>query len=265
LPHLLAYLDRRTPPDDLALPVLAAILEVLAYGESRTRAVRETVLSVLDRLLLGTTETAVYDDLIDSVELVWDDVRAPRTLAWLADVLALFLAHPCPSPERREALMRRALSDAATMRAVDHAVVDLLRVLASDPLLEGAFAAEVDALLGEAEGTRDPGPAQIDPGPLTIGIYTLRPAAAHQAIAVLGERYPSLEFELNHEKDDSDRLRGFAGRADIVAVVIASAKHAATAAIRRHCRPEALLEVGTAGSTGLVRAIVGRLEELVAA
>ncbi len=49
-----------------------------------------------------------------------------------------------------------------------------------------------------------------------------------------------------------------------MAVVIASAKHAATDAIRRVVDDDALLEVGSAGSTGLVRAVLGRLDELAA-
>ena len=100
---------------------------------------------------------------------------------------------------------------------------------------------------------------------MTIGIYTLSPAAARQAIAVLSRRYPSLEFELNEEKDGSPLLRGFAERADVLACVVASAKHAATGFIRKHCRPEAFIEIGTKGSTALIKAITRRLEELAAA
>ena len=101
LPHLLAYLERRPAPDDLALPILGAILTVLAYGDSRTRAVREAILGVLDPLLDGSPTADVYDEVVESIETVWADVRAPKTLSWLADVVALLIAYPCPSPERR--------------------------------------------------------------------------------------------------------------------------------------------------------------------
>jgi hypothetical protein len=265
LPELLAYLDRRPAPDELGLVVLAAVLEVLAYGDSRTRAVREAMLSVLDRLLEATPGAEGYEEMLECVEVVWQDVRAARTLSWLADVFALLLVHASPAPERRVSLVRRGLVDASTFREVDRTDLEFLRAVAADPALDGALTAELDALPDETP-TADAGPLPrvLDPVRLTVGIYTLSPAAARQAKAVLSKRYPSLDIELNHEKVDSDLLRGFARRADVVAVVIASAKHAATGAIRHHCRPGALLEVGTAGSTGLVRAIIGRVEELAA-
>jgi hypothetical protein len=222
---------------------------------------------VLDPLLEGTPGAAIYDEVLECVEAMWTDVRAARTLSWLADVLALLVAHACPVPERRAALVRSALNDAIALRDVDDTDMEFLRVLAADPLFAGAFAAEIAAMQPEAPAAQDAAApvAPLDPGPLKVGIYTLSPAGARQAEAVLIKRYPSIDIEFNHETDGSPLLRGFAQRADVLAVVVASATHAATGVIRQYCRPEALLEVGTKGSTGLVRAVVARLDELAAA
>jgi hypothetical protein len=267
LPQLLAYLERRTQPDDLALPIHTAILEVLAYGDSRSRAVREAAVAVLGHLLEATPSAREYEEQLGLIEHIWDDVRATSTLSWLADILVALVHYPCPSPQARAALIRRALTDAVTLREVDPFVLDLLRLLATDPVLDGAFSAEAEALPQAlaAAGGEATSVSAFNPGPLIIGIYSLSEPAARRAKAVLAGRFPSLDIQLNHELDDSQRLRGLAHRADVMAVVIASAKHAATEAIRRNCRDDALLEVGTAGSTGLIRAVLGRLQELAAA
>lgn len=265
LPYLLGYLDRRPQPDDLSLPIYGAILDVLAYGESRSRAVRETAVNVLSRLLAGAPSADRYAEYLTLVEHMWDDgIRAPTTLGWFADILVAVTHHPCASEVARRALMRRALNDAASWREVDQLAVDLLRVLATDSLYGDDFTAEVNALPEPAREATVTG-ARPDPesaGPLIIGIYSLSEPATQRAKAVLERRFPQHDVQLNHEHDDSERLRGLARRADIMAVVIASAKHAATDGIRRHCRSSALLEVGTAGSTGLLRAILGRLDEV---
>jgi hypothetical protein len=266
LPSLLAYLDRRTQPDEVALPVHQAILEVLAYGDSRSRTVREAALVVLGRLLEGTPSAEEYQEQLGLIEYIWDGVRAASTLGWLVDVLVAVVHHPCRLPDARDALIRRALADAVTLRDVDSFVLDLLVVLVTDSVLEKAFSAEATAIARaepSLEGTSESA-VTLDPGSRIIGIYSLSEPAARRAKAVLARRFPSLEIQLNHEHDDSDRLRSLARRADVMAVVIASAKHAATEAIRRHCAADALLEVGTAGSTGLIRAVVGRLQELAA-
>ncbi len=264
VPYMLAYFDRRPVPDDLALPVLGAVLEVFSYGESRTRAVREAFLAVVDPLLHGTPGPGLYGDVVESIEVIWADVRAVRTLSWLADVLALLAAHACPLPERRIHLMSLGINEAMTMRDVDRTDLEFLIMLALDPVFDGAFASEVEALEQLLKGVEESSPAApLEVGRLTVGIYTLSPTAARHAQAVLHRRFPSVEIELNHEKDGSPLLRAFAQRADILAVVIASAKHAATNALRESCRPDAFLQVGTKGTTGLVRAISGRIEELV--
>lgn len=269
VPHLLGYLDRRTQTADLALPVYGAILDVLAYGDSRSRAVREATVAVLGRLLAGAPPIDQYEEYVTLIEHMWEDgIRAPTTVGWLADVLVAVTHHPSPSQSARISLMRRALHEAATWRDLDQLDVDLLRVLAKDPIYGDEFRAEVDALpeaqtvAPEEEGTAGPArPAT----PLVIGIYSLSEPASQRAKAVLERRFPQHDVQLNHEHDDSDRLRGLARRADVMAVVIASAKHAATDAIRRQVSDSALLEVGTSGSTGLLRAILGRLEEIAVA
>jgi hypothetical protein len=240
------------------------VLDAIAYGNSRTPAAREAALTIFDRLLEGTPSPDAYEDYARLVSAIWDDVRSPTTLGWLVDATDVLVRHPCPSPAARASLMSRAISEAHTLRDVDQVAVDVLRVIATDPVLEDAFANEA-ASLPRPEVPHDAEVSDRDLGPLVVGIYTLSEPAAHRAKAVLERRFPDIDVELNHEHDDSAQLRALAKRADVMAVVISSAKHAATEAIKRSCRPEALLSVGTSGSTGLVRSLLGRLSELAAA
>ena len=263
LPSLLRYLDRRAQPDTAAAPVYGALLDVLAFGTARTPAVREAALVVLGRLLEGAPTTEDYREIVESVSHIWDDVRAASVFGWLLDVLVALLHHPCPDPSPRMALMSRALVASRSLRDVDDVDVEMLRILATDPAFDGEFDAEAQALPRPSEEETNTSVAAL--GHRVVGIYTLSEPAAHRAKALLEERYPEIDVELNHEHDDSERLRGLARRADVMAVVIASAKHAATEGIDRACSPGALLEVRTAGSSGLVRAVIGRLEELAAA
>jgi len=259
MPFLLRYLDRRSSQDDLAIPVYLAVLERIAYGSSRTGAMRETVISVLPELLAGIPQAGAYDELVALLEFIWADLRSAAVLGWLADALALLLYFPCPRPEARLRLLRKAIADAATLPEVDFVVRNLLRELAGNPILDGALDDEVASMLPESEVAVE---EDFDPGSLTVGIYSLSPASSQRARETLGKLYPSLTIELNAELDGSAKMRGLAERADVMAVVIASAKHAATDAIRAACPPRNLLEVGTAGSTGLIQAIRGRLEDL---
>lgn len=271
LPHLLAYLARRPSLDDLSTPVYAAILEVLAYGESRSRAVREAATAVLNRLLEATPTAADYEGIVELAGHIWreDGLRSPKALSWFVDVLQILVDHPCPSAAVRADLVREALADAASWREIDSVDLELLSLLATDQVFAGRFNGEVEALAtthGAADETEAPADsATREVGELLIGIYTLSEQAAIRAKTILLRRYPKVTIELNHEHDGSDRLRSLSRRADIMAMVIASAQHAATDAIRRSVTGEALLEVGTAGSTGLVRAVLGRLQELSAA
>ena len=271
LPHLLAYLARRPSLDDLSTPVYAAILEVLAYGESRSRAVREAATAVLNRLLEATPTAADYEGIVELAGHIWreEGLRSPKALSWFVDVLQILVDHPCPSAGVRADLVREALADAASWREIDSVDLELLSLLATDQVFAGRFNGEVEALAtthgaaDEAEAPADSATREV--GELLIGIYTLSEQAAIRAKTILSRRYPTVSIELNHEHDGSDRLRSLSRRADIMAMVIASAQHAATDAIRRSVTGEALLEVGTAGSTGLVRAVLGRLQERSAA
>jgi hypothetical protein len=269
LPHLLAYLARRPSPDDTSTPVYGAILEVLAYGDSRSRAVREAATAVLTRLLEAAPTTETYDGIIEMAAHIWrEGLRSPKTLDWLVDVLQVLVDHPCPSADVRAELVQEALADAASWREIDPVDLELLILLAGDQVFQGRFDGEVEALgtthSATDESASTPEVRTRDLGDLLIGIYTLSEPAAIRARTILSRRYPQMTIELNHEHDGSERLRHLSRRADVMAVVIASAKHAATDAIRRSVRDDALLEVGTAGSTGLVRAVLGRLDELSA-
>lgn len=206
LPHLLAYLTRRPTTDDTSTPVYGAILELLAYGDSRSRAVREAATAVLTRLLEATPTADSYEGIIEMAGHIWrEGLRSPKTLDWLVDVLQVLVDHPCPSDGARAELVQEALADAASWREIDSVDLEFLTLLATDQVFAGRFEGEVQALAtthgatSEVEAPAD-SPAR-DLGELLIGIYTLSEPAAMRARTILSRRYPRMIIELNHEHD----------------------------------------------------------------
>ena len=253
IPHLLTFMDRSARPAEVRGPVDHGIFEILVYGDPGSRSVQETLLIVLDRLLAAGPAPADYAELIGGVDATWDAIRSARTLDWLLDAVGLLADHPCPDQDARARLFREAVGKALRRRRPDSVVLDVLSALAADLDLEDAVAPLLErAAIAAADTQAEPPSGAV---PRRIGIYTLTESAAHRACSLLERRYPGVKVELNHEHDASALLDGFVGRADVVVMVIASAKHSATNAIRRVCAPNQLIEVGSRGSTAIVRAV----------
>ena len=87
IPHILNFLERRPNGDPLRVPLDRALLEVLVYGESRTRVAREAVLRIIEGLLGAGINDEEYDEYVGFVELVWVRIRSPRNFDWMLDAL----------------------------------------------------------------------------------------------------------------------------------------------------------------------------------
>jgi hypothetical protein len=260
IPHLTAFLERRARPAEVHAPIDAALFDLLVYGESYGRSVQEMLLAVIDNVLTSGPDAVRYRVVVTDIGGVWDAIRSPRTFDWLLDAIALLIQHACPVPEVRAALFHRAVGEAIAQRSLDPIAADILHQFAEDLELPDA----VEPIEPRREGEAPPQMATMIAAPDVIGIYTLTESAAHRAREVLQRRFPDVEIELNHEHDASPRLSAFASRASVLAMVIASAKHAATDAIRQSCPPERLVEVSSRGSTAIVRAVVDHVTQPVA-
>lgn len=259
VPHLLAHMDRQARLADVRMPVDQAVYEVLVYGDPRSRSVQETLLMVLDRLLTAGASREQYDEILAGIDATWDAIRSPRTVDWLLDVIGLLADHPCPNPSARERVLRDAVAEVLRRRDTDSVVPDVLEALAKDVGSDAAVAPLIERRRDARADQPPAAPLAAPPG--RIAIYTLSESAAHRAQSLLEARYPGTTIELNHEHDASALLEGVVRRADLVVMVIASAKHSATNAIRRLCPRSRLLEVGSRGSTAIVRAVVEHLAD----
>lgn len=262
IPHVVAFIERRARPPEVRAPIDVAVFDLLVYGDSHGRSVQEMLLAVLDGVLQAGPEPERYRATIADLAAVWDGIRSPRTFDWLLDVIALLAQHACPDVGARAALFQRAVGEAVARRDLDRVTADMLEAIAEDLELPDSVA----PLAARKAETSLPTPTgAVIEAPAVIGIYTLTESSAHRAREALQRLFPETTVELNHEHDSSPILTAFAGRANVLAMVIASAKHAATDAIRRACPPERLVEVSSRGSTAIVRAVVDHVADPEAA
>ena len=256
IPHLLSFMDRRPRVPAVQSPVDHAILELLTYGDFGGRIVQEALLAVLDRILDVGVEASRYIAVIDDIEDVWEAIRSRRTLDWFLDVLGVFAQHPCPDDGARRRLFQRAVAEALGQRELDEVTRDALIEIAQDIQALALIEPLQDRAPVELTTTPDAAPP---PAPAVIGIYSLSESEARRAGAILQRMFPTSRVEFNHEYDSSPMLEAFAARADVLAMVVARAKHAATIALRRACPPTRMAEVYGRGSTAIVRAVVEHL------
>lgn len=262
VPHLLTFMDRRSRPPAIRGQVDRALFEVLTYADYGGRIVQGALLVVLDRILEAGVDSRRYAALLGDLEDVWETIRARRTLDWLIDVLGVLAQHPCPANGARRALFQRAVGEALAQRELDEVTLDLLYEIAADTHLS----ALIEPLQERARSEEPATPAnEPPPAPAVIGIYSLSEPEARRAGAILARMFTTTKIEFNHEYDSSPKLEAFAARVDVLAMVTASAKHAATIALRRACPPQRLAEVYVRGSTSIVRAVLGHVTNSAAA
>lgn len=95
----------------------------------------------------------------------------------------------------------------------------------------------------------------------SILIYTLTEPVAQRAKAMLESACTEIKVHLSHAKGGNEQLKTWILNADLVVMVTASAKHAATYFIEDHCSEDKLLRVNTKGSASLMREIQFFLKE----
>lgn len=261
LPSLIAYLQRDgdTPSREFA-PLYEAVIELLVMGTAGGEEDRALFFDLTAALLaLGTTPER-YRSIVGEAVALWDRYHAPATLTWALDYLDLLIAHPCPDPAARAALLHALLGRLGSFhRKVEDEQWRMLRLLCGDLGEPETF---------EALGAPPPAIAAIQTDPLealgkrTIAIYTLTESAGRRAAEVLKRRAPGVRVDLFHDLVGSDRLEHAARSADLFVVVTASATHAATGVIdaeRPRGRP--LLRPAGKGTASILQSIERHLEQ----
>lgn len=110
-----------------------------------------------------------------------------------------------------------------------------------------------------ADGSQaEPEPWTALPAGYRITIFTLRPASAQRARAVLLSRMPELDIQICEEKDLNPQVEALARRADLPVIVTTAITHALTYGVKPFLRTEPVYPQSS-GASSILRAVEERL------
>lgn len=265
-PHLLSSFQKDPNfPRREFLPLYATILDTLVFGIVPTGAGEQhfTLFNELVTILLTLgVDAQQYNDLLDYALDLWTYYQAPSTIDWGLDVVNIFVVHPCADRDKRSQLLFKIADTLREMTSrVDEAQWSIFDSLIRDLGLEASF----------TELRPKQAPAQVSTQGeqnvfqklrnKAVLIYTLTEPVAQRVKSFLEGVCEGITVHLSHDKGGSDRLRQWVRNDDLVVIVTASAKHAATGFIEEHRQQLPLLRVNSKGSASLLREIQLYLEE----
>jgi hypothetical protein len=200
-----------------------------------------------------------YTDIVDCALELWDNFASVKKVDWVLDLIDVLVSYPCPVQEKREQLLFAA---AETLRRfterIDEAQWGIFRALVKDLQLGESL----PDLLGEQASLVEQN-LEVEANIFqklkgkSVLIYTLTETAAIRVKSILEAACKEVTVYLSHDKGGNDRLRQWVRNSDIVVMVTASAKHAATGFIEAN-RPSHLapiLLVNSKGSASMLREI----------
>ncbi|WP_347242330.1 protein DpdD [Nostoc sp. FACHB-892] len=209
-------------------------------------------------LTLGVN-TAKYTEIVDYALELWDRFASPKKVDWMLDLIDVLISYPCPVLEKREQLL---FATAETLRRfterIDEVQRGIFRALVKDLHLGESFPDLLDESASLVEQNLE---VEVNIfqklKSKSVLIYTLTETAAIRVKSILEAACKEVTVYLSHDKGGNDRLRQWVRNSDIVVMVTASAKHAATGFIEAN-RPSHLapiLLVNSKGSASMLRAI----------
>jgi hypothetical protein len=260
LPYLLAFFqkDEQFPRREF-LPIYCCLLELLVLSTQGRDADLILFNELTVALLSLGMDGAQYIEIIDYALELWQSFAAPKKVDWILDFIDVLVLYPCPAKEKREQLLFAA---ADTLRGfagrIDETQWRIFRSLIKDLTLEESLPnlLEEEANLVEQNLGFEANIFQKLKGKSVL-IYTLTESVALRVKAILEAACQGVTVYLSHDKGGNDRLRQWVKNSDIVVMVTASAKHAATGFIEAN-RPSHLapiLLVNSKGSASMLRII----------
>lgn len=247
IPYLVqwAQSDPRWPRQSLC-PVYVAILTRMALSARRGETALRSAAGLLDGALQCGLSTAEYREALDAAQTIATEGLS-RTSAY--DALEIVEIARGVTPALPEALQTFSVNVVSVLAPL------WTRLGQGQRLALAALAVEVGIDLGIPAAPSD---TALDSPALeskTLGIYTLTEPAARQAETLLKASIPGLTVELNHDHGGSSALGAMVSRADLVVIVWASAKHAATDFIKARRGDRPLVYAAGRGAASILRAV----------
>jgi hypothetical protein len=266
--ELLARLEGLTDPNLLA-PVLGrlraahehvldpaaraqlaqTLLTVLAFSDRPDASIRAAALGLVNDALDGGLGQADASDLIGVAQELMISQLSVGTVHWLIDLRGevgdvLGVSHAAELAALDQEVLRR-LRPLAT--AISRSDWEALRAITQQ--VGSEFPPDVEARLAERD---EPDPLGCLVGKKIL-MYSLRERSARQAAARL-RQLEGVEVAISSEHVGTTQLAGQVAGADVVVVVTAAAKHAATEFIEA-AGPSRLVRVNSAGMSAILTAL----------
>jgi hypothetical protein len=247
IPYLVqwAQSDPRWPRQS-SCPVYVAILTRLALSARRGETALRSAAGLLEGALQCGLSTAEYRDALDAAQTIASEGLSRASAYDALEIVEIARSVTPTVPERLQAFSVNVISVVAALWT---------RLSEGQRLTLTALAAEVGIELGTSAQATEPVLDSPALGGKVLGIYTLTEPAARQAETLLQAAIPGLTVDLNHDHGGSAALGAMVARADLVVIVWASAKHAATDFIKARRGDRPLVYATGRGATSIVRAV----------
>jgi hypothetical protein len=252
LPYVVEWVrgDERWPNSEYRV-LYEELVDLLLLGNSRTPTVIAAIGEVLTAILAVGMESATYRRTIGDLGAWLRTAMGLATADSVIDVIEVLATNPAPDAVARQGFWLAMAGDLARLWP-------RLSVGQQSVIFDVATLLDIP----ETPSFRLSEPVEISsaaPGPrrgYLLAIYTLMEGAGLRVKRALERAYPGLRVELSTAHVADARLNDLAVRADLFVVCWASAKHAATLAIRNRRSPDqATLFPRGVGSTSVVREV----------
>lgn len=253
LPYVVewAHADDRWPNPEYRV-LYQELLDLLLLGSGRTPTLVRAVGEILAALLaIGSGADGYRRTMGDLSDWLPTALGLPTADA-IIDVVDLLATYPSPAADSRQSFWAAIAAELNRLwPRLSVAQQSVVRDLASVLDMPEAPSFRVP------EHVPSPGKLPVGPGRgYVIAIYTLMEGAGQRVQRALAAAYPGVRVELSTAHVANSKLDELAGRADLFVVCWASAKHAATIAIRQR-RPadRATIFPRGVGSSSVVREV----------
>jgi hypothetical protein len=256
IPHLLAFFqkDEQFPRREF-FNLYELLLELLVLstegGDADLVLFNELVIALL---ALGLN-AAKYTDIIKCALDLWKLCASPKKIDWALDLLDILVLNPSPDQRAREQILFTVADSLRNFAGrIDEEQWKIFRSLVKDFKLEEAFS----GLLPQEAVIEQENEVDIfqQLNGKSVLIYTLTETAALRVKSIL-EAACRVTVNISNDKGGTDRLRQWVRNSDIILMVTASAKHAATGFIEanRPSHKAPILLVNSKGSASMLRII----------
>ena len=265
LPHLIASFQNDVMyPRREFLPIYSSLLELLADttegGDPDFALFHDLATAILG---YGVSDKQ-YVGICDRAVTIWNKYVSLNKVDWAIDLLNTLVEYSCPLPDKRNKFavaVAAKLGERLISRRVSPDQWTIFRFLVEDLGLEDI----IPDLLGEQAISLENDRKLENPYEKLQGksllIYTLMEPVALRVKKFLENACESVTVHLSHDKGGNDRLERWVKNDDLIVLVTASAKHAATGFIEANLpKGKSLLRVNQKGISGLLREVRTFLE-----